>query len=932
MNKNNLFSLISLFLFIIGAICPVSLSAQISEGGIPSSFQYTNRFKSSLPIRQIPIDFSVEDLKMVDEWQVSQGAPLKVGTFIDTDLSIDNAGHWSSLPNGQKIWQLRIQAKGAIALMVSFKEFYIPEEGKLFIYNAERTHLIGAFTHQTNPSTLEYATEFIAGDDIILEYETNGRANQQPRLSIDRIGYGYNHLSVSPTKEGIGPGSSGSCMVNINCEEGDAWQTEKKGICLITFTINKYIYYCSGSVVNNTAEDLKPYVLSAYHCIDIDSTTVTQKDLNKSVFYFHFEQTGCENSSAAASYKTMVGCKKIAHTPLDGGSDGLLLLLNDSIPESYNVYYNGWDRSNTPATSGVGIHHPSGDYMKISTFKRAATSNTWFSDKTFGASKAHWNVIFNSTANGHSVTEGGSSGSPLFNQKKLIVGTLSGGSSSCKYPEETNYYGKLYYHWDQYSKADTGRMDIYLDPIKSGVTQLAGRYGSTPKEAPTDLVLTYKNQEVQLTWKAPDSEEKPVKYAVYRNNTFIDYSTVTSYSDREPETGTQLYGVSAIYAGDKESPTTNKSIYVYELKPPTEVTAKANGQEVTVRRKAPVFEQMVYWGTGSAYQMISFGRDFYFGQRWEPADLQPLHLNLIRSILFLPTEGSTYSLLIKQGDREYTQKLQKLVYEDINTIELEQPFTIDASKDLIVAFHAIPSKEGVYPAVIDEGPAINGKGNLVSIDGKNWEYYYEPPTDDFNFLLAAVITSEEGELIKTKAVGTAYAPLLLTRSNAQIRSAEMRTEESANPSVRSLQTSAFPEITGYNIYRNEQKIGEISQPSITEYTDKQIPATPISYKVSTLYKDNESPKSEASTEIGVDNEKIPLSEVSIHPISFNQQIHINGHEKVNLLEIISAEGKQMVHKKHPESIIYTNSFPAGLYFFRLHTDQGIQIIKGIKNR
>jgi len=244
MNKNNLFLLISMFLFMIGIIYPASLSAQISEGGIPSSFQYTNRLKSSLPIRQIPIDFSVEDLKMVDEWQVSQGAPLKVGTFIDTDLSIDNAGHWSSLPNGQKIWQLRIQAKGAIALMVSFKEFYIPEEGKLFIYNAERTHLIGAFTHQTNPSTLEYATEFIAGDDIILEYETNGRANQQPRLSIDRIGYGYNHLSVSPTKEGIGPGSSGSCMVNINCEEGDAWQTEKNGICLISFSMNKFVYYC----------------------------------------------------------------------------------------------------------------------------------------------------------------------------------------------------------------------------------------------------------------------------------------------------------------------------------------------------------------------------------------------------------------------------------------------------------------------------------------------------------------------------------------------------------------------------------------------------------------------------------------------------------------------------------------------------------------
>ena len=94
MNKNYLFSLISLLLFVIGIINPKHLSAQISEGGTPSSFQYSNRLKSSLPIKQIPIDFSVEDLKTVDEWQVSQGAPLKVGVFIGINLSIDTDGHW----------------------------------------------------------------------------------------------------------------------------------------------------------------------------------------------------------------------------------------------------------------------------------------------------------------------------------------------------------------------------------------------------------------------------------------------------------------------------------------------------------------------------------------------------------------------------------------------------------------------------------------------------------------------------------------------------------------------------------------------------------------------------------------------------------------------------------------------------------------------
>ena len=328
--------------------------------------------------------------------------------------------------------------------MLSFRDFYIPENGKLFIYSSDKTHLIGAFTHHTNPPTKEYATEFLAGDKIILEYEAGISENEHPRIAIDAVGYGYNHLHVSRTMADTGPGTSGSCMVNINCEEGEAWQTEKNGVCQMTLPIGNYIYICSGALVNNTAEDLKPYILSAFHCIDLD-IPVTEKNLNKYTFYFHFEHTGCENNSSIASYRTITGCKKIAGIPLDGGSDGLLLLLNQTIPEHYNAYYNGWDRSNTAAQSGVGIHHPSGDYMKISTFNKVARTSTWYGiDNIKGAPNAHWNVVFEQTANGHAVTEGGSSGSPLFNQNKQIVGTLSGGSSSCEKPNGANTYGKLY--------------------------------------------------------------------------------------------------------------------------------------------------------------------------------------------------------------------------------------------------------------------------------------------------------------------------------------------------------------------------------------------------------------------------------------------------------------------------------------------------------
>lgn len=932
MNKKFRLPIVCLFLSLIGLFLPSWTHAQISEGGTPVSFQYPDiQLKSTQPIVQIPIHFSVEDLIMVDRWQVSQGAPLKVGTLIDTDLTIDNSGTWSTLPDGNKIWKLQIQAKDAIALMLSFNDFYIPEKGRLFIYNADKTQLIGAFTHRTNPTTKEYATEFLAGDELVLEYEANG-ANELPRLSIDAIGYGYNHLHISRTKAQTGPGTSGSCMVNINCEEGDAWQNEKNGVCQMTLPIGNYIYICSGALVNNTAEDLKPYILSAYHCIDLN-VPVTQEDLNKYVFYFHFEHTDCENSSPIASYKTITGCTKVAEIPLEKGSDGLLLLLNQMIPESYDVYYNGWDRSNTPAQSGAGLHHPSGDYMKISIFDQKATSSTWYgTDKKNGATNAHWNVLFKETPNGHGVTEGGSSGSPLFNQNKLIVGTLSGGSSSCEEPNGLNLYGKLSYHWDQYSTDKSKRMDFHLDPKGTGATRLDGRYAQPHKPAPSQLTLTYKNGEVQLSWKAPASTtEKPEQYTIYRNNTFLGQTTGTTYTDDDPKTGTQFYSVSAQYADGKESKTVSASIYVYELKVPTDVIATRQDNDITVSWKEPIYQQTIYWGTGSSYLKLGFGQPFYFGQKWDPEDLAPLHKNVIDSVLFLPIGNIAYSLLIKQGNRSYTQRLSGLTPEKINVVGVKTPYPIDASKELIIAFHADPDSKDDYPAVTDKGPAVNGKGNLVSTDGENWEYLYEPSEKedenyDFNFLMAAIVSSRQQDIPLTKATAS-ESKVILNKSS--VTSVRTQKAESA-PSLRSAQATAFPNITGYNIYRNESKVGTVSDKSVTQFTDKQVPTDRLTYRVSALYRNDESKKSEASQEISVANEQITLSETGITPTSFTSQVQLTGYEKINLLEIISSDGKTVLKQKAPEATVYTSSLAPGIYFFRLHTDRGVKVIKGIK--
>jgi hypothetical protein len=216
--------------------------------------------------------------------------------------------------------------------------------------------------------------------------------------------------------------------------------------------------------VNNTNNDCTPYFLTADHCGYEASTS----DLNYWVFYFNYEATSCSGTSPQYSNHTVTGCTLVAcdtYGSTNTGSDFYLVKFKNNVPTSYNPYYNGWSRSTNVSNSGVGIHHPNGDIKKISTYQ-----NTLSSGYT-----THWSVSWVATANGHGVTEGGSSGSPLFNSNGRIIGTLTGGSSDCDATDQADYYGKFSYHWASNGSTSNKQLKPWLDPINSNPTEINGR-------------------------------------------------------------------------------------------------------------------------------------------------------------------------------------------------------------------------------------------------------------------------------------------------------------------------------------------------------------------------------------------------------------------------------------------------------------------------
>ncbi len=441
------------------------LSAQIDQGGKPLSFEVKTLSDNVDNVFINPPN--VEEARKMHDYLEKNGEMYRVAVPMDVDISMQNAGTWDVLEDGTKVWRLRITSEDAKALSLHYNKFYLPEGSSLFLYNENQAQVAGAFTALNNPGLdRRFSTRIIQGETTTLEYIQPPHVTDEAILDIFGISYFYRGVSalVGYYEKGkpTGFGDSGACNVNVNCPEGNNWQDEKGGVALIYMPGSGGM--CTGSLVNNTAEDGTPYFLTADHCGG------AQNDQDTWEFYFNFESPDCSDPASEPAYDDIMGADKIARGPESGGSDFLLLELLSDPPAGYGVYYNGWDRTDVGASNGIGIHHPSGDIMKISR-SGAATVTTW----SGGMTDAHWEVTWQSTATDWSVTEGGSSGSPLFDETtKRIVGTLTGGGASCTNQSSPDVYGRFDIHWEDNGATNSDQLAPWLDPTGSNPTSLDG--------------------------------------------------------------------------------------------------------------------------------------------------------------------------------------------------------------------------------------------------------------------------------------------------------------------------------------------------------------------------------------------------------------------------------------------------------------------------
>jgi len=450
--------------------------AQQSAGGTPPSFSFYHRKSFTKAIDRVQAPSL--DIKKAQAEDAEVPGSVRFAAPVPVNYSLNRQGTWTTLDNGDRIWQLLLSSKGAKGLILSYADFHLPEGAILYVYAPDRRKILGGYTSINNSRSGRFMTGLIDGEELVIEYFEPKEVNGQGRFQIDKLYVAYDPILMKSDDRfqvygQAGYGDAAACHINANCTQADPFDEQRRSTVRIMRVFEEGIGWCTGTLVNNTAQDLTPYILSAYHCI-VGFTPI----YDQWRFDFHYQYPACTNGSTEPVPQSVLGCQVRASREQ---SDFLLFELSANVPASYNAHYAGWNHNDTYVPdSSIIFHHPRGDVKKYSADHTGAAIFNGSIDWNNGVTtppQHHYRVILD-----EGTIESGSSGCALMDHNGHIVGQLHGGNADCSQFE--TFFGRFALSWDSGLSMDT-RLREWLDPSNTGQEILDGY---SPPVATTALI------------------------------------------------------------------------------------------------------------------------------------------------------------------------------------------------------------------------------------------------------------------------------------------------------------------------------------------------------------------------------------------------------------------------------------------------------------
>jgi V8-like Glu-specific endopeptidase len=367
-------------------------------------------------------------------------------------------GAWDSPQEGRMRWRQRISAPGATSLSFGFDRYRMPPGGRLIVYSPDGQQILSPFNERDNEPREPLWTPHVLGDEAMIEVELPSHETDRLDLRLSAVGRGYRPFS--------GILESGSCNVDVRCPEADTWRRPVRSVGRYTFVSGGQAFLCTGALINNTARDGKPYFLTANHCVG------TAAEAASVVVYWNYENATCRTPGSAASGAP--GNGSLAQSQSGAvlratwaPSDVTLIELDDPVDPALGLHFAGWNRSTKDPMAAAAVHHPQGQEKRISFDLHLIATTSFLGTLPNPAGRFLWVEDWEA-----GTTEGGSSGAPLFDVGRRIVGHLTGGFAACG-NGQSDWFGRFSSGWDGGGTPDS-RLRDWLDPLSTSTVQLFG--------------------------------------------------------------------------------------------------------------------------------------------------------------------------------------------------------------------------------------------------------------------------------------------------------------------------------------------------------------------------------------------------------------------------------------------------------------------------
>ena len=360
--------------------------------------------------------------------------PNQIGVNRSVAVSPNTRAQKFVNPDGSQIIVLIIKSSGASGIGVHFRNFALADGEEVYVYGAATDSIVfGPFTDKGPWGSGEFWSGTVDGDTAVIEFYK----------STDEKGQGFEIFEISHILAELDWRLRSNEPDVLNCEVDASCygDPEKNAVGRIMFNDNGRAYVCTGTLLNNIAQDETPYFLTANHCVNSQAVAQTVEA------YWFYQTTSCNSGVLRDWVHTRPGANLLATQSLN---DFSLLRLQNNAPGG--AFFSGWTSVAQPiGTSVFGLHHPDG-YIPPSIhsyLRRATGSITNTNDSCLDLVNGYGIDWTSGTA------EPGSSGSGLFTSNgHYLVGALSCGPdpSTCNgsptYSKFANFYSQIQQYID----------------------------------------------------------------------------------------------------------------------------------------------------------------------------------------------------------------------------------------------------------------------------------------------------------------------------------------------------------------------------------------------------------------------------------------------------------------------------------------------------